>query len=202
MLLQNCSSEFKSLVYKRYVDDTVLHFHSKHHKKSFWIVNINTSDSCPRSKEKTKPTFSRVFTNFKSIIPKSFKYSLLFTLLHRAFNFCSIFEHFRQEFDKLQTIFKNDSYPKSFVNYYIKSYLDKDFTKKEVVLKVSQKVLTYAPFFLLGKKAMQLKTHFVYPVENNLKFCKLKVIYKWSCKTICCSVTKIHLIKRLSWPCL
>ena len=31
-----------------------------------------------------KPTFSGVFASFKSLIPKTNKYNLLFTLLHRA----------------------------------------------------------------------------------------------------------------------
>ena len=37
-----------------------------------------------------KPTFSRVLTNFGSFIPKSYKYKLLFTLLHRHSNFAQI----------------------------------------------------------------------------------------------------------------
>ena len=48
-----------------------------------------------------KPTFSRVFINFGSFIPNSYKYDLLFTLLHRAFNFYSNFELFHQKIDKL-----------------------------------------------------------------------------------------------------
>ena len=59
-----------------------------------------------------KPTFSRVLTNFGSFIPKSYKYKLLFTLLHRAFKLCSNFERFHQEIDKLKTIFENNGYPK------------------------------------------------------------------------------------------
>ena len=41
-----------------------------------------------------KPTFSGVFTNFGSFIPKSYKYNLLFRLLNRAFKLCSNFERF------------------------------------------------------------------------------------------------------------
>ena len=78
-----------------------------------------------------KPTFSGVFTNFGSFVPKSYKYNLLLTLLHRAFKFCSYFEHFHQEIDKLKTIFENNGYPKSLVDFCIKKYLDKVFIKKE-----------------------------------------------------------------------
>ena len=82
-----------------------------------------------------KPTFSRVFTNFGSFIPNSYKYNLLFTLLHRALHLCS---KFSSGIDKLQIIFENNDYPKSFVDFCIKKYLDKVFIKKEVVLKASK----------------------------------------------------------------
>ena len=77
-----------------------------------------------------KPTFSGVFTNFGSLIPKSYKYNLLFALLHRRFKLCSNFERLHQEIDKLTTIFENNGYPKSFVGFCIKKYLDKVFIKK------------------------------------------------------------------------
>ena len=59
-----------------------------------------------------KPTFGVVFTNFGSFVPKSYKYNLLFRLLHRAFKLCSNFERFDQEIDKLKTIFENNGYIK------------------------------------------------------------------------------------------
>ena len=97
-----------------------------------------------------KPTFSGVFTNFGSFIPKSYKYNLLFALLRRAFKLCSNFERFHQETDKLQTIFENNGYSKSFADFCIKKYLDKVFIKKKVVLTASKKVLVcILPF--LGK---------------------------------------------------
>ena len=33
--LQNCPSQFKPVIYRRYVDDTFLLFHSKHHIEKF-----------------------------------------------------------------------------------------------------------------------------------------------------------------------
>ena len=145
---------------RRYVDDTFLLFRSKHHIEKFRNYfnrkhkNIKfTSETedensilfldikITRNNNKfitlvyRKPTFSGVFTNFGSFIPNSYKYNLLFTLLHRAFKLCSNFERFHQEIDKFKTIFKNDGYSKSFVDFCIKKYLDKVFIKKKVVLK-------------------------------------------------------------------
>ena len=60
---------------------------------------------------------------------------MLFTLLHRAFKLCSNFERFHQEIDKLKTIFENNGYPKSFVDFCIKKYLDKAFIIKAFIIK-------------------------------------------------------------------
>ena len=199
--LQNCSSEFKPVIYRRYVDDTFLLFRSKHHIEKFrnylnrqhkniqftsetehenFIFFLDIKITRDNNKFMTsvyrKSTFSGVFTNSGSFTPKSYKYNLLFTLLHRAFKLCSNVGRFHQEIDKLKTIFENNGYPKSFVDFCIKKYLDKVFIKKEVVLKASKKeLICILPF--LGKKSMQLRT-----VESNLKFCKLKVIFQSPCK--------------------
>ena len=89
-----------------------------------------------------------VSTNFGSFIPKLYKYNLLFTLPHRAFKLCSNFEGFHQEIDKLKTTFENNGYPKSFVDFCIKKFLDKVFIKKKVILKASKKELICGLHFL------------------------------------------------------
>ena len=91
---------------------------------------------------------------------------MLFTLLHRGFKLCSNFELFHQEIDKLKTIFKNNGYPKKFIDLCIKA------SKKELTCVL--------PF--IGKKSLQLRTCLVNSIENNLKSCKLKVIFQSPCK--------------------
>ena len=135
--IQNCPSEFKPVIYRRYVDNTFLPFRSKHHIEkfrkylnrqhknikftsetknknsiSFLDIKITRDNKKFMTSVYRKLTFSGVFTNFGSFIPKSYKYNLLFTLLHRAFKLCSNFERFHQEIDKLKTIFENNGYPK------------------------------------------------------------------------------------------
>ena len=77
-----------------------------------------------------KPTFSGVFTNFESFMPKSYKYNLMLTLLHRAFKLCSNFGCFHQKIDKLQAIFENNGYPKCFADFCIKNVLRQSIYKK------------------------------------------------------------------------
>ena len=114
---------------------------------------------------------------------KSYKYNLLFTLLHRAFKLRSNFELFHHETDKLKTIFKNNVYPKCFVDICIKMYLDKDFIKKEVLKASRKELICVLPFIV--NTALQLR-----------KLCSNHLV-NW----VCCSLTKIPLRKRsaLTW---
>ena len=117
--LQNCPSEFKTVIYKKYFDDTFLLFRSKHHIEKFrnylnrqhintrftsetengnsiLFLDIKISRNNKKSTTSVyrKLNFSGVFTKFGSFIPKSYKCNLLFTLLHTAFKLCSNFELF------------------------------------------------------------------------------------------------------------
>ena len=164
--LQNCPSEFKPVIYRRYVDDTFLLFRSKHHIEkfrnylnrqhknikftsetenensiSFLDIKITRGNNKFMTSVYRKPTFSGVFTNFGSFIPKSYKYNLRFTLLHRVFKICSNFELFHQEIGKLKTVFGNIFQSKRSADLCITKYLDKVFIKKEVVLKASKNEL-------------------------------------------------------------
>ena len=102
--LQNCPSEFKPVTYRSYVDDTFRLFRLKHHIEKFRnylhrrhknirftsktenknsILFLDIKISRDNNKFTTsvhcKLTFSGIFTKFGSFIPKSYKYSLLFT---------------------------------------------------------------------------------------------------------------------------
>ena len=117
--LQNCPPEIKPVIYRRYVEYTFLLFHLKHHIEnfqnylncqhknirltyeienensiSFFDIKISRDNNQFMTLVYHKPTFSRVFFNFGSFMRKSYKYNLLFTFIHRAFNICSNFELF------------------------------------------------------------------------------------------------------------
>ena len=114
--LQNCPSKFKPFIYRRYVDDKFLLFArnttfrnylNRQHKNirftseienensiSFLDIKIRRDNNIFTTSVYYKPTFSGVCTNFGSFIPKSYKYNLLFTLLHVALDVCSHFVKF------------------------------------------------------------------------------------------------------------
>ena len=58
-----------------------------------------------------KPTFSGVFTNFKSFMLTVYKFSLVYILLHRCFNVTSSYKKFHNEKNALKQIFRLDGYP-------------------------------------------------------------------------------------------
>ena len=124
-----------------------------------------------------KPTFSGVFTNFESFIPNSYKYALIFTLLHRAFKLCSNFELLHQEIENLKNIFRNNGHSVNFSDFCIKKYLNNLHVKKKVYLLAPKKRLTCVPQFL-GKKSLQLRSRLLSSVNKTVHFCNLKVVFQ------------------------
>ena len=135
--LQNCPPEFEPFIYRRYADDTFLLFRSKHHIEkfrnyinrqhknikftsdtenensiSFLDIKITRDNNKFMTSVYGKPTISGVFTNFGSFMPSSYKYNLLFTLLHRAFKLCSNFERIIRKLTSLRLFLKITVTPK------------------------------------------------------------------------------------------
>ena len=135
--LNNCPSEFKYVLYKRYLDDIFLLFESvEQHKKFLDYMNRQhpsmkftdevEKDNClsfldieiVRSSGETfstsvyrKPTFSGVLTNYMSNIYEGYKTSLVFTILHRCWVLCSSYDEFHIQIKKVTEIFLNNGYP-------------------------------------------------------------------------------------------
>ena len=94
-----------------------------------------------------KPTFSGVFTNYESLIPTYQKRGLLHTLLHRSFSKCCDFKTFHFEIDYLKTILIKNNYPLNFIDWCIKSFLNKLYTPKAVVPNIPKRnVFVKLPF--------------------------------------------------------
>ena len=55
-----------------------------------------------------KATFSGVFTNFKSFMPVTNKFGLVYTLLPHLFSICSSYEKLNEEIVLLKNIFKKN----------------------------------------------------------------------------------------------
>ena len=142
--LSECSPNFLPKVSKRYVDDIFVMFLCQSHLKdfvnymntkhpnikftsefeqndffSFLDVKITRSNNQLITSVFRKRTFSGVFTNFKSLMPVTYKFGLVHTLLHRSFSICSSYEKFHEEIVLLKEVF--NEYPQFFIDKYIYS---------------------------------------------------------------------------------
>ena len=116
-----------------------------------------------------KKTFSRVYTNFKSFIPETYKIGLIKSLFW-CFSLCSNFIKFHHEIDKLKRILYQNGYLHDLVEKCIKEFLDKVLAPKPLVLVVStvpKKNLVIALQYI-GKLSLQICTTSNHIMRNKL----------------------------------
>ena len=141
--LKDCPHSLKPVFYRRYVDDMFVLFFSlsqadkfkkylssKHPNINFSLekendgrlsfLDINIFHEKGKFVTNAKKTFSGVYTNFNSFIPEIYKTDLIKSLLFRCFNLCSDFVKFHHEINILKSILYKNSYPRDFVDKYIK----------------------------------------------------------------------------------
>ena len=133
--LQNCPSNFKPLVYHRYVDDTFTIFSHPEHADHFlsylnrqhpniqFTVEIEQNNSLPfldtlvTSSNGTfstgifrKSTFTGLGTNFFSNIPYKYKINAIKTLIYRAYHLTTSYLLFNVEIDFLKSFFAKNGF--------------------------------------------------------------------------------------------
>ena len=200
--IESCPSEFRPVVYKRYVDDIFLLFrHSSHLSKfqeymntkhsnirftselesnncfNFLDILIERSDSGFITSVYRKPTFSGVYSNFFSFIHPNFKFSLVWTLLFRSFNICSSYDKFHNELIKLKAIFQNNEYPLHFIDNVVSKFLNRQFSPKPVIPTVPKKqILFVMPYLGMYSNHISAKLHkFIAKAYPHIQ---LKLIFK------------------------
>ena len=171
--LNECPSQFKPVVYKRYVDDIFVLFKSKEHLKLFvnymnlkhknikFTFETEDSNNCSfldvkisgKNKRSVTPifrktTFNRVFTNYDSFIVDTCKIGLVHTLLFWFFKTCSSVEHFHIEVEHLSNILKCNNYPVNITDQCIKKFLDKLYAPKQIIPTVPKRELLVVLLFL------------------------------------------------------
>ena len=134
--LNSCPSSFKTLLYRRSVDDCFLVFRSldyvplfldylnRQHanitftaemerdgKLPFLDIDISRSESKFATSVYRKPTFTGLFTKFHSFIPNTHKQNLFSCLSHRIFNLCSSYENFHTQLDVVRKLFNLNGFP-------------------------------------------------------------------------------------------
>ena len=179
--LADCPSEFRPVLYKRYVDDSFVLFRSRSHAENFldYINNKHPNIRFTMETEKDgqlafldvnvrkyqgkfetsvyrKPTFTGLGLSFFSFSSFRFKRSAITTLLHRAFNLCSNFDVMHKEFSFIKSFFRNNGFPVQLVEFNIRKFLNCKFEPKLSVPTVP-KLKQYFVFPFFGVQSEKLK---------------------------------------------
>ena len=161
--LSQCPLNFRPNNYFRYVDDTFTSFSSPHHATlfldfinsrhpnihftidkendnclSFLDVLIRRDPSGFNSEVFRKGTFTGLGTNFYSFTPLKYKLNTILTLTNRAYRISANWLSFHRELEFLSNFFTSNSFPLSFVQSKIKSFLEKIFKPKHMIPSVNK----------------------------------------------------------------
>ena len=152
---------------------------------SFLDIIINCENNKFVTSVYRKPTFSGVFTNFKSFISKYYKRSLIDTLLYRRFSLFSNMEKFHQEVSSPKSVFKSNGYSKNFIDSYIKHFLNELFVNSKVSLTVpkppiSPQLVCVLPY--TDKSSLDLRARLTRTIEKNIPFCEPSVVFRSTCR--------------------
>ena len=112
-------------------------------------------------------------------MPKEYKLGLIYTLLFRMFSLVSDFSKLHIETQRLRNILLKNGYPSNIIDSCIKSFLNKMYKAKDVILTVKKReVLVVLPY--LGITSLQLRTRLEKVFGKCLPCCKLRVVFRSS----------------------
>ena len=107
-----------------------------------------------------KATFSGLYLQWSSFMPKSFKRGLVNCLLYRAWKICSTYLLFHQEITFIKNILLSNGYPETFLDSCINKF---------VASKVEKKSVTADPVFGPDKKRVVVTLPYCGVYSDKLK---------------------------------
>ena len=205
--LLECPSDFKSLFYRRYVDDCFALFKNKdqadkflnylnrkhnnikftieyetNKQLSFLDILINRSNNKFVTSVYRKPTFTGLGLSFFSFMPRTFKISAIKTLIYRAYNISSSFYNFHNELEFLKNFFKDNGYPcylfYNCVNRFLSGVYEVNQAKEITVPKLE----LYIKFPFFGIEGDKLKTDLKKLLEKYFPYIRPNFIFTNSLK--------------------
>ena len=124
-----------------------------------------------------KPTFSGIYSNYRSLIPTEYKIGLVTTLLYRAFELVSDYQRLDKEIKSLKTILKKNRYPDGFVDKVIYKFLNHKFTPKPAQIPTVPRMKVRVVLPYLGKTSLTIKKK-LRNLFRMIPSCQLEVIYQ------------------------
>ena len=201
--IANCPSEFKPILYRRYVDDTFLLFRSPDHVPLF-LEYLNTKHPAIKftsdlEKDKTipfldilikhnhdtfstsvyrKPTFTGLFTPFSSFVPLRFKVNLVRILVYRIYKICSSYQAIHIELERLKSILLLNGYPLHFISDNIRSALHYLVAPKKQETATCAKKILYLSLPFTGKHGLDLRNKLLKLFRHHYPQLDLRIIFK------------------------
>ena len=222
-------NECEVLMYRRYVDDIFCVFHNKDDALKFYqFINskhtnikftyetayegrlpfldilIENYQIKPVTSVYHKPTFTGLYTNFRSFVPFLYKVGLIRGLLFRAFHICSTWEIFHHEVQKIHRLLHKNSFPQHLLDKVTKSFFAK-LNNSQTARETSgeDKDIKYFKLPYIGRtssltqaRLKQITHRFCKKVNINLVFVPLKIGSYFSVKDKIAKIFKSRVIYR------
>lgn len=178
--LKNCPSEFKPIMYKRYVDDTFILFkkeedveifldymNTRHDNIKFTSdkeincslpfldVTISRENNVFSTKVFRKNTFTGLTTKYYSLVPFSYKLNLIKTLFNRAYNICSSYMSLAIELNLIKTLLSNNGFPVKLIESTYGKLFNKIYNKK--IVETVNKAIVYITIDYTGNRSIYIK---------------------------------------------
>ena len=202
--LSQCPSEFKPVLYRRYVDDTFLLFRSPQHidsfldylngrhpnikftseresnnQISFLDILISRADGSFSTSTYRKPTYTGLYTLFSSFVPSKFKYNIVFVLFQRAARIASSLTSMHLDFSKLTHTLLRNGYPHTLIQSITKRVVEEVVTptsKLSTATCAKKEVLLVLPF--TGNHGLQVRKKLQEIFRQHFPQLALKVVFR------------------------
>lgn len=200
--LEQCPSEFKPLLYRRYVDDTFLVFRHKEHVPKFLSylnakhdniqftsesesggelpfldIKVNNCNGGFSTSVYRKPTFTGLTTKFSSFIPVAYKRNLVLTLVTRAYHICSSYFSLHSELQFIKQMLLANGFSTRFTDVYIGKQLTKLLEPQEQVTSVKRATVYFSLSFT-GKSSFSLRNKLSKLVREFYPQSSIRVIFR------------------------
>ena len=111
-----------------------------------------------------KPTFSGVYMHFDSVLPATYKFSMIYTSFFRCFSICSNWTNFHSKLVFVKDIFLKGGWPMSFIDECFKTFLG----------------WLYPTFVLsfLWELSLQIRTKLQKVLKGTLGCSKIQIVFK------------------------
>ena len=128
-----------------------------------------------------KPTFSGVYSNFKSFIPSVYKFDMVYVLVYSCFLICLDWIKFHKGLTFLKRILRKNGYPENFFDKCFERFLDNIHLIKENVRTVENNCLLLVALYL-EVIFLQTRTKLQQALKGVWRCCKLEIAFKCQSK--------------------